>query len=104
MVCTGNICRSPLMERLFVARLQAKLPAPQAARFEVGSCGTWGLDGWAMEPAAAETLTGLGGDPVGFQARAMTAALLDADLILVATREHRRLVVTEAPSALSRTL
>lgn len=104
MVCTGNICRSPFMERLFVARLREKLPAAEAARFEVGSCGTWGLVGSPMSPDAADTLRELGGDPDGFQGRALAPELLDADLILTATREHRGRVVTEVPGTAKRIL
>jgi protein-tyrosine phosphatase len=104
MVCTGNICRSPFMERLFLARLRARLSAADAARFEIGSCGTWAMVGSPMSPEAAETLIEVSGDPGGFVARAMTAELLDADLILTATREHRGQVVTEVPGAAKRTL
>jgi protein-tyrosine-phosphatase len=35
MVCTGNVCRSPVMERLLRARIAYRLPAEQAARFAV---------------------------------------------------------------------
>jgi protein-tyrosine phosphatase len=104
MVCTGNICRSPVMERLLVARLREHLSAADAARFEVGSAGTWAMVGEAMSPEAAETLLGLGGDPDGFLGRDLTAELLEADLVLTATREHRAHVVAEVPRAASRTL
>lgn len=104
MVCTGNICRSPFMERLFLARLRAKLTSSEVARFEVSSCGTWALVGSPMSPEAAETLREAGGDPDGFAGRAMAADLLEADLILTATREHRGRVVTEVPGTAKRTL
>jgi protein-tyrosine phosphatase len=104
MVCTGNVCRSPVMERLFVARLRARLPAVDAARFVVGSAGTWALVGEPMTNEAAETLIGLGGDPAGFAARELTAGLLDVDLILTATREHRGRVVAEVPRASGRSV
>lgn len=105
MVCTGNICRSPLMERLFVARLRAHLPPADAARFEVSSAGTWAMDGEPMSPDAAETLVSLGGDPSDFTGRDLSVEMIhDADLILTATREHGRLVVTSEPRAAGRTL
>jgi protein-tyrosine phosphatase len=104
MVCTGNICRSPVMERLLIARLRDRLPADAAARFEVGSAGTWAMVGEAMSPEAAATLAGLGGDSDGFVGRELTAELIDADLILTATREHRAQVVAEVPRAASRTV
>jgi len=104
MVCTGNICRSPVMERLLVARLRERLSADDAARFEVGSAGTWAMVGEAMSPEAVQTLVRLGGDAAGFVGRDLTVELIDADLVLTATREHRGHVVSEVPRAASRTL
>src|SRR5438128_596932 len=62
MVCTGNICRSPMAERLAVAGIAQRLGA-DASRFEVTSAGTFGLEGNEMEPFAAQVLGDLGGDP-----------------------------------------
>jgi protein-tyrosine phosphatase len=105
MVCTGNICRSPLMERLTVARLRSALTAADAARFEIESAGTWGLVGEPMAPEAVDTLVALGGDASGFAARELDATMIDtADLIVTATREHRGIVVTEVPRASARSL
>jgi protein-tyrosine phosphatase len=100
MVCTGNICRSPVMERLFVARLRERLMATDAARFEVSSGGTWGMAGARMSPNAAETLVALGGDPAGFDSCSLSADMLATpDLILTAASGHRELVVTADPQA-----
>ena len=102
-VCTGNICRSPLAERLTRLRL-TQLLGPRAAAFDVSSMGTRGLVGRAMDEAAATQLRQLGGDPLGFSARALsTSVLSDADLVLTATREHRSRVLEEEPRALRRT-
>ncbi|MED5681852.1 protein tyrosine phosphatase, partial [Enterobacter hormaechei] len=46
VICTGNICRSPIGERL----LRGVLPAPR-----VDSAGTCGLDGRPDGAQAAET-------------------------------------------------
>lgn len=105
MVCTGNICRSPVMERLLAARLDERLGPAGAARFEISSAGTWGMVGEPIAPEAADTLISLGGDPEGFAAREIAVEMIrDADLILTATRDHRRLVVTQEPRAAGRTL
>lgn len=98
-VCTGNICRSPLVERLFTAGLRARLGAPPPD-LVVRSAGTWGLDGSPMEPFAAGALRALGGDDAGFTARELTAEMVaEADLILCATREHRGAAVAMVPRA-----
>jgi protein-tyrosine phosphatase len=96
-VCIGNVCRSPVGERLLAARLPR-------ARFEVASAGVGAMVGYAMSRYAAEELRACGGDPIGFAARQLTADLLDvADLVLTATRELRSQVLAEAPGALRRT-
>jgi protein-tyrosine phosphatase len=105
MVCTGNICRSPLMERLFVARLHDRLAPGEADRFRVSSSGTWAMTGEPIAAEAAATLEDLGGDPSGFAARELDASeLAGTDLILTATREHRARVVAAEPEVADRTV
>jgi protein-tyrosine phosphatase len=105
-VCTGNICRSPMAERLVATALATRLGG-DAARVVVGSAGTWGHEGSPMEPFALDTLVALGLDrqaAAAFRARELTAAMVeDADLVLVASREHRAAVVTLVPRAAGRT-
>lgn len=102
-VCTGNICRSPLVERLFAAGLRNRL-GRVPADLAVHSAGTWGLDGSQMEPFAASALRALGGDDAGFLARELDAEMVaEADLVLCATREHRAAAVAMAPRAAART-
>jgi len=54
VVYTGNVCRTPLAERLLQARL--------GARAVVRSAGVRGLDAAAMDPNAAVELVRRGGD------------------------------------------
>ncbi|MGH3317266.1 MAG: hypothetical protein ACRDO0_14075 [Nocardioidaceae bacterium] len=103
VVCTGNICRSPLTERLLRRRLDDRL-ATEAERIVVSSAGARGLDRSPMDLHAAEQLRRLGGDPDDFMARSLTEWHVDrADLVLTATRGHRAAVLSEAPTALHRT-
>jgi protein-tyrosine phosphatase len=96
-VCVGNVCRSPVGERLLAARLPRD-------RFEVSSAGVSAMVGYSMSRYAAEELRSYGGDPTGFAARQLTPDLLDrSDLVLTATREVRSQVLAEAPAALRRT-
>lgn len=101
-VCTGNICRSPLMERLLAARLR-ECCGDEADQVAVGSAGTWGHEGAGMEPFAARCLVDRGADPSGFTARELDADMVtQADLILGATRDHRAAAVTLVPPAIRR--
>lgn len=81
-VCTGNICRSPAVERLLGTWL-----AP--AGVEVASAGTYAMVGRPMEPEMATLVDGAGGSSAGFAARQLTPELVArADVVLALTREH----------------
>jgi protein-tyrosine phosphatase len=102
-VCTGNICRSPMAERIMRTALATAWPE-QADRFLVESAGTWGHTGSPMEPYALSTLASLGVDAAGFRARELVAEhVVAADLVLTATREHRASAVVLHPRASTRT-
>ncbi|MGY1752159.1 arsenate reductase/protein-tyrosine-phosphatase family protein [Blastococcus sp. SYSU D01042] len=102
-VCTGNICRSPMGERLTRAFLDDALGA-SAAAVGTGSAGTNAVVGRGMDRNSALVLGGLGGEPEGFVARQLTAAMIEeADLTLAMTRRHRRDVLKLAPRAMFRT-
>jgi protein-tyrosine phosphatase len=97
-VCTGNICRSPMAERLFLARVAAGSPV------RAGSAGTSGLSGYAMDLPSAAVLRELGGNPDGHVARRLTPAMAgSAHLVLTAEAEHRAAVLQLAPLAFRRT-
>ena len=102
-VCTGNICRSPLAERL-TSLWAEDLLGPGAAAVRIESAGTDALDGKSMNSRSAAALAQLGGDPTGFIARTIRPMMANqADLILTMTRRQRRLVLAQAPRTLRRT-
>lgn len=97
-VCTGNICRSPAVERLLAHGLGP------GSGVEVTSAGVGAVVGSGVAPLMDERLRALGVDPNGFAARQVTAAMLgEADLVLPLTRAHRSQVVTLAPAVVRRT-
>ncbi|HYT70105.1 MAG TPA: low molecular weight protein arginine phosphatase [Gemmatimonadales bacterium] len=86
LVCTGNICRSPLAAAL----LERALRERAAAGMEVTSAGTGAWDGAPVSEGAY--LVGLerGLDLSGHRARLLTRELVEeADLILTMARHHR---------------
>jgi len=100
IVCTGNICRSPFIERLLQRQLDEHR-ARFAQRILVHSAGTGAVTGSAMDKRAAAQLLAHGGDPTGFRARDLTPDLIaESDLILTATRDHRGSVAVMYPKAL----
>jgi protein-tyrosine phosphatase len=93
-VCMGNICRSPMAERLLVARLRDALgpDADTLVRSHGAGTGDWHV-GDPMNPPAARQVRARGGDPGSFRARVLTDGYVAAsDLVLTATVEQARLV------------
>jgi protein-tyrosine phosphatase len=96
-VCTGNICRSPVAERLFRAGLR------RDAVVLVASAGTSGLAGHPIDAPMAALLRAAGVDPDGHRARPIDQVLLDqADLVLTASVSQRRTLLVAGPSMLHR--
>ncbi len=96
-VCVGNVCRSPLGERLLAARLR-----PDSV--EVSSAGVGALVDAPMTPEAFGHLESYGGSADGFASRQLTPAMVDeSDLVLTATKAIRSRVLEESPAALRRT-
>ena len=94
IVCTGNVCRSPYIERLLRAEVGG-------LGVTVASAGTMALAGEPMQEGSAELLSRAGVDAEGFVARQLIPPMVEqADLVLTATREHRREVVRAAPRGL----
>jgi protein-tyrosine phosphatase len=110
-VCMGNICRSPMAERLLVLAVRERLsrlgadPARSDELLHSHSAGTGGWHaGEEMNPPAARQVLGRGGDVDGFAARKLRSDHIDAaDLVLTATADQQEYVVALRPDAASRT-
>lgn len=99
-VCTGNICRSPMVERL----LQTELARIAPGEFEVASAGTGALVGKPIDPQVAGFVHIFGAESRGFAARQLEPGILDGNgLVLTLTREHRGRVIEMNPALLRRT-
>ena len=104
-VCTGNICRSPLGEQLFRARAdevaQARFGAADAAgTLLVASAGVHARDGDPMTSQAADLSIRYGAKPARHLSGRLTKRHLEqAGLVLGATRDHRREIVSMYPRA-----
>lgn len=105
MVCTGNICRSPMAERLASVGLRRRHAGPpDASLTDFRSAGVRAWSGEPIHPYATQVLEERGADPDGFRARGLTPAMVaEADLVLCATRAHRSEVVRMVPRAVRRT-
>ncbi len=96
VVCVGNICRSPLGERL----LQAGLPGKT-----VTSAGIAAVVGAPADATAAEAAAEIGISLEGHVARQMTSQIGSAhDLILVMEPGHRAEILRSFPQLSGRTM
>lgn len=97
-VCTGNICRSPAVERLLTAVLGT------SSGIAVRSAGTGAMVGSAMPDEMAQLVAAAGASPDDFAARQLTEAMLrESQLVLALTRAHRSTIVELFPGAVRRT-
>ena len=86
-ICSGNICRSPMAEKVLRAALADAGLAERASVTSAG-VGPWHA-GEPMDRRAADTVAARGLD-TDHVARQMDATALDADLLLAATVDHVR--------------
>ncbi len=102
-VCMGNICRSPMAERLLVADALALGASSDLLYVHGAGTGGWHA-GESMDKQAARQVLARGGDVAGFRARKLLAEHVDAsDLLLTATGEQVDFVVALRPDAAART-
>ena len=96
VVCVGNICRSPLGERLL---------AQACPNLRVESAGIGALVGHAADKTASEVAASHGVSLEGHVARQFTSELAaDFDLIIVLEKGHKRVVVNKAPEVSGKTM
>ena len=96
VVCVGNICRSPVGERL----LRQLLP-----ELEVTSAGIQALVGKPADKTASEVAAAHGLSLHGHEARQFSAAIGAAhDLILVMEQGHKREIARAAPQLAGRVM
>jgi protein-tyrosine phosphatase len=101
VVCTGNICRSPVAEGLLLKRLA---DTPLGSDVKVSSAGVRGLEGHGAVEDAVIAAGELGVDIAGHRARRLSRQdLEEADLILWMASDHRDAVGQMSPDAAPRT-
>lgn len=95
VVCTANICRSPVGEAL----LRAKLRTLGLAEWVVSSAGTWAITGNSAAPFSVALLAKRGLDISSHRSRPVNRAVLDrSDLVLCMEITHQQQIQQAFPS------
>lgn len=95
IVCTANICRSPVAEALLQNKLDALEPG-----WRVSSAGTLGVEGWPPAAASAAMTAIRGIDITGHLSTAISVELLiESDLVLCMEKAHVDYLVQLHPPA-----
>jgi protein-tyrosine phosphatase len=100
VVCTGNICRSPIAEGF----LRQLLEDRRIDGVSVESAGVSGLRGYPADPEAVRAASEQGVDISRHLARRVKPPMIEeADLVLAMTAEQRDAVIARVPAAAGRT-
>jgi protein-tyrosine-phosphatase len=101
VICTGNICRSPMAEGFLRSVLQRRFGA------EAPTVASAGTQGWEGSPAQLESIVAAREREVDIEdhvARLLAPSMVErADLVLAMAGEHRDAVVRTSPDAGGRT-
>ncbi len=98
-ICSGNICRSPMAERLFLAAAQTR-GAPAVAV----SMGTLGLRARRADPHAIDALAEIGLDVSDHRSQPLSVGILrNATSVLAMERMHIDEVLRRDPMLRART-
>lgn len=104
VVCTANLCRSPIAESLLRRLVETRWTDSDEPSWTIRSAGTRAQPEQPMHPLALAVLEERDMPLPDFRSQPLTAGLIaEADLILTAERRHRAAVVTTVPVAVRKT-
>jgi protein-tyrosine-phosphatase len=102
LVCTGNMCRSPMAEVILKDQLHRD---GKDHLYRVRSAGTWTVDGRAASHLAIAVIQEADLDLTGHRTHHLTSEdVRQAALILVMTQDHKESLLAEFPDAGQKTL
>jgi protein-tyrosine phosphatase len=104
IVCTGNLCRSPMAQAVLRSGLDARLAPAAARRLRVASAGVRAPQDAPLERNTLRALAERGIPLDGFSSRRLQLSMVEsAGLVLTASRSQRLVVGQELPEAYGRT-
>jgi protein-tyrosine-phosphatase len=102
VVCTGNVCRSPMAKALIRKEIADRGLTPDVT---IDSAGTYAMVDHPASGGSINAMAQRGLDISGHRAKQLTAELVNkADVILVMEERHRRSIFVTWPRAIMKTL
>jgi len=102
VVCTGNVCRSPMVKALLRREMAARGLDNEVF---VDSAGTYAMVGHPASQGSVNAMAERGLDISDHRAKQLTADLVEqADVIIVMEERHRRSIFVTWPRAVRKTL
>ena len=102
VVCTGNVCRSPMVKALIRKEIADRGLTPDVT---IDSAGTYAMVDHPASGGSINAMAQRGLDISGHRAKQLTAELVNkADVILVMEERHRRSIFVTWPRAIMKTL
>ncbi len=96
VVCTGNLCRSPLAEAL----IRKKIESVPQANVNVQSTGVYAVDGYPATEEMVVQGNRLDVDLSNHKAQQLTPAIIErAGLILSVSTRHSNMIISDSPQA-----
>lgn len=93
-VCTGNTCRSPMAEGIFISLLKDN----NIDNINVSSAGISAFEGDSANEKAIYTLKNKGIDIESHMSRQLTKDIIEnSNLILTMTKAHKRMILNALP-------
>lgn len=101
LVCTGNLCRSPMAVGLWREKLRRE---GMGDKYQVRSAGIWAAEGLPAAAYAIQVMAERGIDISHHRGHNLTLEdVEEADLILTMTKSHKEIITNQYPQAAGKT-